>query len=57
MTAVTRPSPLGTANELRSLTISRSRFVLRLISTIFGMVIVGMMSDAYAAFWKTKGTG
>lgn len=49
------PSSSHTKDELRSLAISRTRFVLRLISTIFSMVIVGMMSDAYAGFWATKG--
>ncbi|KAF8251461.1 hypothetical protein K440DRAFT_63485 [Wilcoxina mikolae CBS 423.85] len=48
-------SPSSQKREFLSLTISRSRFILRVISTIFSMVIVGMMSSAYSAFYTTVG--
>ncbi|KAI5815284.1 hypothetical protein BZA77DRAFT_316144 [Pyronema omphalodes] len=51
------PLTLRTSNELRSLTISRTRFILRLLSTIFSMVIVGMISDAYTSFFATRAQG
>jgi hypothetical protein len=49
------PTTIRTSKELISLSISRSRFILRLISAIFSMVIVGMMSESYAAFYATAG--
>jgi len=41
--------------ELVSLTISRCRFVLRLVSCILSMLIVGLMGTSYSAFFATKG--
>ncbi|KAA8902939.1 hypothetical protein FN846DRAFT_908308 [Sphaerosporella brunnea] len=44
-----------TRSELISLSISRSRFVLRLISLIFSCALLGCVCTVYTSFYRTKG--
>ncbi|KAF8053887.1 hypothetical protein FPV67DRAFT_1461915 [Lyophyllum atratum] len=49
------PPSRRSRTEMVSVIISRCRFVLRLVSCILSMLIVGLMGTSYSAFYATKG--
>lgn len=54
---LSQPRTIRTTNETRSIYISRSRFIIRLLSTLGSVGIVGGIASAYVAYFQTKYSG
>lgn len=51
---LSRPRTVRTTNETRSIYVSRSRFIIRLISALASVGIVGGIASAYVPYFETK---
>lgn len=54
---LSRPRKIRTTNETRSIYVSRSRFIIRLLSTLASVGIVGGIASAYVPYFQTKDSG
>lgn len=57
LSGLSRPRTVRTTNETLSIYVSRSRFIIRLISTLASAGIVSGIASAYAPYFDTKGSG
>lgn len=54
---LSQPRTIRTTNETRSIYVSRSRFIIRLLSTLASVGIVGGIASAYVEYFQTKYSG
>lgn len=54
---LSRPRTIRTTNETRSIYVSRSRFIIRLLSALASVGIVGGIASAYVPYFQTKDSG